>query len=54
LAPVCEHGPEKCAICSNQIEPFISKGLSEEIVVGKEDAGVDHRWDALNNLDLPE
>lgn len=57
LAPVCDHGPDNCSICSSQIKPFISKDLPTDAVVGSiEDAlgDKDDRWAVLNELDVED
>jgi len=58
LAPVCDHGPDNCSICSSQIKPFISKELPTDAVLGSvEDAlgeTKDPRWSALDNFKSDE
>ncbi len=55
LAPVCDHGPENCAICSSEIIPFIEKPIPG-VIGGADDAlpKKDDRWAALDELNFDE
>lgn len=56
IAPVCGHGPENCAVCSNEIVPFIDKELPPGIVggVGDIEPKPDSRWAVLDDLTFDE
>lgn len=61
LAPVCDHGPENCSVCTSQIQPFISKEIPTEHIIGSiDDALGDNAsrqtnpWSVLDELKLDE